>query len=281
VTASLNIALAIFLWSSLGVIVRLSGVPVHLLIFYSCAVAVAVQGAALRLTGRRKELPRATLWKYPVILGGMGLLNTFSYYYAFQHTTIANAVLTHYTAPVIVAFAAPVFLKEKTTKVAVVALAVASGGLWIMLRGVSLADGHAAGLVGGLISGFAYAAIIISARIFTQGLTPLALTFYSNVVIAVMLLPFVKEFPVGALWIFVIMGVVHSTVAPILYYRGLRYVTANRAAILGYLEPVSAILFSMVFLNEVPGPASIAGGILILLSGYLALRGGVPDAEIA
>ena len=49
------------------------------------------------------------------------------------------------------------------------------------------------------------------------------------------------------------MGIVHSTVAPILYFKGLQTVTANRAAVLGYLEPVSAILFSMVFLNEKPG----------------------------
>ena len=71
------------------------------------------------------------------------------------------------------------------------------------------------------------------------------------------------------------MGIVHSTVAPILYYKGLQTVTANRAAVLGYLEPVSAILFSMVFLNEIPHLYSFFGGVLILFSGYLTIRGEV------
>ncbi len=262
-------------------VVRRSGIPVHLLIFYSCVVAVAVQGAFLCFAGRKKEASRATILKYSAILGVLGLLNTFSYYYSFQHTTIANAVLTHYTAPVIVAFAAPLVLREKTTKGVVAALAIASAGLWIMLNGFSLSDSHAAGIMAGLISGVMYAGIIISARIFTQGLDPIVLTFFSNMVIAAVLLPFVREFPAGALGIFVFMGVVYSTVAPVLYYRGLKYVSANKAAILGYIEPVSAIIFSMVFLDELPGPASILGGILILFSGYLTLGGGEPDAGTA
>ncbi|MDP3261072.1 MAG: hypothetical protein Q8M34_10910 [Thermodesulfovibrionales bacterium] len=41
---SLYILLAIFLWSGLGIIVRLSGVEVHILIFYSVITALIVQG---------------------------------------------------------------------------------------------------------------------------------------------------------------------------------------------------------------------------------------------
>ena len=37
------------------------------------------------------------------------MLNNLSFFYAFQNTTIANAVLTHYTAPIIVAFLAQSF----------------------------------------------------------------------------------------------------------------------------------------------------------------------------
>lgn len=68
------------------------------------------------------------------------------------------------------------------------------------------------------------------------------------------------------------MGIVHSTIAPILYFKGLQYVTANKTAVLGYLEPVIAIIFSVLLLNEHPGINSIAGGALIMFSGYLTLR---------
>ena len=68
------------------------------------------------------------------------------------------------------------------------------------------------------------------------------------------------------------MGIIHSTIAPILYFKGLQFVTANKTAVLGYLEPVSAIVLSMIFLSEIPGRKSIIGGLLIIFSGYLTLR---------
>jgi drug/metabolite transporter (DMT)-like permease len=88
-----------------------------------------------------------------------------------------------------------------------------------------------------------------------------------------MLLPFIREVPLYAWRSLLVMGIVHSTIAPVLYFKGLQTVTANRAAVLGYLEPVSAILFSMLFLDEKPGIYSVFGGVLIFFSGWLTIRG--------
>jgi drug/metabolite transporter (DMT)-like permease len=49
-------------------------------------------------------------------------------------------------------------------------------------------------------------------------------------------------------------------------------VTASTASILGYLEPVCVIILGMIFLNEAVGIATFAGGLMILLSGYLTLK---------
>jgi drug/metabolite transporter (DMT)-like permease len=270
--ASLYILLAIFLWSSLGIVVRLSGVAIHILIFYSFIVALTLQGIILSTKNYRKEIPRFKKIKYIMMLGIVSLLNLFSYFYAFKNTTIANAVLTHYIAPVIVAFLAPLFLKEKITKKVVIAIVIASVGLWIMLGGFTFQEEHVAGIMAGLFSGLAYAVIVILARIYAQNFNPLVLTFFSNIAIVALLAPFVREIPLNALWSFLLMGIVHSTIAPILYFKGLQKVTANRAAVLGYLEPPSAIIFSMALLKELPGINSIIGGILIILSGYLTLK---------
>lgn len=272
-TPSLYILLAIFLWSSLGVVVRLSGVDVHILIFYSVIVSLIVQGIILSGKNYRKEFPGLKLLRYPLILGAASLMNTFSYFLAFKHTTIANAVLTHYTAPVIVAFLAPLFLRERVTRPIIISIIIASAGLWIMLNGFSFNEGDAIGITAGLVSGFAYAAVVILIRIYTQSFNPVVLAFFSNAVIAILLAPFVREFPVNALWSFIFMGIVHSTIAPILYFKGLRYVSAGRTAVLGYLEPVIAIIFGIIFLSELPGKGSIVGGLLIIFSGYLTLRG--------
>jgi drug/metabolite transporter (DMT)-like permease len=270
---SVYILSAIFLWSSLGVVVRLSGVEIHILMFYSLVVSLIVQGIILSRKTYRKEIPGIRMLKYPMILGFFSFLNTFTYFYAFKHTTIANSVLTHYTAPVIVAFLAPLFLKEVITRRIVIAIIIASIGLWIMLDGFSFKENQMAGIMAGLVSGLAYAIIIIFLRIQSQNFNPLVLAFFTNVSITMLLAPFVREIPLKALWSYLFMGIVHSTIAPILYFKGLQHVTANRAAVLGYIEPVGAIIIGIIFLSEHPPSISLVGGALIIFSGYLTLRG--------
>ena len=68
------------------------------------------------------------------------------------------------------------------------------------------------------------------------------------------------------------MGIVHSTIAPLLYVQGFKSVKANEAAILGYVEPVGATILALIFFHEVPGFQALLGGSLILFSGYMILK---------
>lgn len=273
---------AIFLWSSLGIVIRLSGIPVHILIFFSSLISVLITGLLFLKKEYRKEMPGGRGLAYLIIIGPLSLINSFSFFYAYKNTSVANAVLTHYTAPIIVAFLAPILLKEKITPRILVAVALATTGLWIMLNmsaaqflGLIIAgDRNTGGILAGLLSGLTYAVIIILFRIFSQNYHPIVLTFSQNMVIPLILLPFVDITTDTArtLWAFALMGIVHSTIAPLLYFRGMRDVTANRAAILGYLEPVCAIILGVIFLGEGINYKTLIGGSLILFSGYLTIR---------
>lgn len=279
----LYILAAIFLWSSLGIVIRLSGIPIHLLIFFSCLISTFLISLTFIKRENRQLIPKGKGLLYLLVLGPLSLLNTFSFFYAYKNTTIANAVLTHYTAPLFVAFIAPIFLRERLTWKIFLAVAIATAGLWILL-GISpgqfidmLVRGNkdTGGILAGLLSGFAYAVLVIIFRVFSMNFHPLVLTFFQNLVIALMLAPFARmpENPQTALWALGIMGIVHSTIAPVLYLRGMREVSANRAAILGYFEPVCAILLGAALLGEGIGYKTLIGGILILFSGYLTVRG--------
>jgi drug/metabolite transporter (DMT)-like permease len=274
---------AIFLWSSLGIVIKLSGMPVHLLIFFSCIISATLIGIiVLSKKELRQELPDSKKSFYLLILAIISLTNTFSYFFAFKNTTIANAVLTHYTAPVIVAFLAPFFLKERLTVKIMLSIAIASVGLWIMLdispgQFISLmfaGDIETIGIFSGLFSGFAYAVLIIVIRVMAQTFNPFIMTLFQNLIIASILLPFIQipEDFTSALWAFAVMGVVHSTIAPVLYFRGMKEVTANRTAVIGYLEPVCAILLGMIFLSETVNISTVIGGLMILYSGYITIR---------
>lgn len=274
---------ALLLWSSLGIIIRLSGVPVLILILVSSAVSSVILGTMFVKKHYRDAVPRGKSLVSLGIIGPLSLANSFTFFYAYQNTTVANAVLTHYTAPVIVAFLAPMILKERLTMTVIIAVGAATAGLWIMLdvsvvqflRATLAGDRNSTGILSGLCSGFIYAVLIILFRIFAQQYPPLIMTFLQNLTVTLIILPFARmeSSYASALWAFAAMGVIHSTIAPLLYFRGMREVTANRAAILGYLEPVAAILLGALFLNEGLDSKTLIGGSLIIFSGYLTMRG--------
>lgn len=270
----LKIILAILIWSSLGIFVRKIALPVTAIVFYPCLFAILPQFLILY---KNKELSIST-FKAPApifyLLAPCSLANTLLYYYAFTHTTIANAVLTHYTAPIFVALTAPLLLKERSVKTVWLAIIISSTGLWFMLGGLSVGSEDFKGIVAGTASGLAYAMIILLLRTISQTHSPVFIVFIQNVIIFFMLLPFVitTSIPYHSLPYLILMGLIHSTLAPLLYVDGFRSVKANEAAVLGYFEPVSAIILALVFLNEVPGIKALLGGLLILYSGFMIIK---------
>ncbi|MBF0345544.1 MAG: EamA family transporter [Nitrospirae bacterium] len=280
------------IWSSQGVVVRTSGLPVETLVCYSNLFAMAGQSLILLSPSIRKAIPPLNQFHYIIIYAILVLLNTMAYFIAFEKTSIANAVFTHYIAPVVVAVLAPLVLKEKITPLTIVSLIVATLGLWFILGDISLSElfssgsagrnSNRTGILAGLASGVAYALIIIFVKVFSLKYNAYFIVFFQNSFVALSTLPIVftsvgvrhtPDAGLGSLLIFIMMAIMYSTVAPYLYYSGMTRVEANRAAILGYVEPVGALTFGAVFLSETPQLRSLIGGALILLSGCLVIRG--------
>jgi drug/metabolite transporter (DMT)-like permease len=189
-------------------------------------------------------------------------------------------VLTHYTAPIFVVLLAPVFLKEKVLKKAWIAIILSSLGLWFILgmpisgETLSLSERERLGIIAGVFSGLAYALLIIIIRGIASKFSTLFIICIQNCLVVLILLPFVYAIPltVQALPYILTLGIMHSTLAPFLYVQGFHTVKANEAAILGYLEPVGAIILALVLLHEVPGLGALIGGTLIMLSGYIIVN---------
>ncbi|MDF1554205.1 MAG: DMT family transporter [Deferrisomatales bacterium] len=274
---ALQIAGAMVLWSSWGLFVRWLPVPPWAVSFYVALFSATAAALAWLAAGH----PLAGLWprRHGVALGLIGvffLVNNVAYLTALQLTTVANAVLTHYTAPVFVALAAPFTLGERRLPFTPAALLLSMVGVGLLLPGVELqlGDRHLQGLAMGLVSGVAYAALVLLARHYSLRVAVLPLIFMQNLVVTVALLPLgVRLGPLGAstLGILALLGLVHATVGGVLYLVGIRRVRAQAAAILGYLEPLGAVLLAAWFLGEQPGALALVGGTLILVAGALVV----------
>ena len=62
----------------------------------------------------------------------------------------------------------------------------------------------------------------------------------------------------------VILGAAHSGIAYALYFSALRDLPGQEAAILSYVDPLVAVLASLIVLREPTTPLQLVGGALIL-----------------
>jgi drug/metabolite transporter (DMT)-like permease len=60
------------------------------------------------------------------------------------------------------------------------------------------------------------------------------------------------------------LGLLNTGAGCYLYFSSIGNLPAQTVAVCGYLEPLSAVIFSVAFLNEHMSPPQIAGAILIL-----------------
>ncbi len=277
-TGAIKIVLSMLIWSTLGIAVRWLVLPPHIIIFYTALVAGVVQFFILYAGVGIHEVKIVRKERSIIGLAFLIIANAFLYYFALTKTTIANAVLTHYTAPIFVALLSPLILRERVDRITWLSLAMSSAGLWMIFsnNNIVLGGDHIIGVSAGTLSGVAYALLVIVAKPLSQRYFPIAISFLTNSITVILLLPFAVlskyTIELNAVILLLLMGVIHSTLAVILYLQGLRVVEAHKAAILGYIEPVSAVALAVLFLSEAITASVVIGGILIIVSGYIVLR---------
>jgi len=276
----LKIIAAMLIWSTWGLLIRGMGLPPVMVLFYTSLIAGFVVPVVLKVRG---DFPPAVFslgsWHLFIGLAAASITNNLTYFYSLGHTTISNAVFTHYTAPVIVAVLAPLLISERLQRVTLISLPIAAAGMAMIVwagGGFRMNGAQIPGILAGTASGVAYAFVIIFSRRLSRMLLHqkaiIVLLWITIIVTAPAALS--TDYSVGARSgiLLLITGVLHSTTAPLMYFSALRKVLAQHAAILGYIEPLAAIPLAFLFLSEIPSIAALFGGVLILFSGYLVIH---------
>ena len=185
---------------------------------------------------------------------------------------VSLATLTDYTAPVLVLVLAPLVLKERQNGLAYLGMAVVIVGM-LLVVGTDFGEGgvSATGLIVGLGSAVFYAMLMLVNKQIT-GVSGLNLTFIEIVIAAVILLPYVfatsggVPLPTDARGIFALLFLctVNTGFACWLYFSSMNRLPAKAVALMGYFDPVSALIFSAVFLDERLSGVQLAGAVLVL-----------------
>ena len=188
---------------------------------------------------------------------------------AYKRMSVSMATLTYYTAPGIVLLFSPVLLKEKQSVRAYIGMAAAVVGL-VLAVGLSDAAITATGLLVGLGSAVFYAALIVFNKKI-DGVSGLPLTTIEMVIAACVMVPYVLltggriGFPPdmeGTLYL-LFLCLVNTGLACFMYFSSMNKLPARAVALFGYVDPVSALIFSAVFLGDWLGVAQLAGAALV------------------
>jgi drug/metabolite transporter (DMT)-like permease len=247
------------------------------------AVVLAVVAAGRSHFVDPRTLPRRAL----VTLAFAGLLAAvlnLAVFAAFDRTTIAIALICFYTYPVLVTLGAVAFQGEHIDVRKVAALALAMGGLLLVVLGPVLdVQGvvvNPLGIVLAFIGAFGQAAyVLVAARGFST--VPAAqatatVMLIAGAVYGVLLAlssnlrQLALPFEVPALWPWILgAAVVGAAIPSTMFIAGVRLAGSTRTAILMTAEPVVAVVLAALFLAERPVALQLVGGAAVLAAGII------------
>lgn len=258
------------------------GTAVAMLRYSSAALGLAL--LVLIVEGRKAfRIPRPWLQ-----LGrGAGVsVATICFFLGVMAMPLADATAIQFTSPIITAMLAPLFLKERTTAAVWLAMALAFGGVLVVLRPNVLALGAAAFYPVGAAAGMA--CLMICNRKAAGAASPLAMQGYAAlmaapiITVATLLLAatgwpqFQFGVPPASVVIKSLIVACTATVGHMLIYMAAVRASAALVAPMTYVQLLVAAALSWLIFGTVPDFSTYAGAALIIGGGLLLWRSQKP-----
>lgn len=276
----LGLIIAMLIWGSIGIFVRYIN-------FTSSQIALvrAIVGSIFLMIFSmisKESLSKEKIKSNLLVLICCGICLGFNWIFLFQayhYTTISTATICYYLAPIIVMFLSPFLLKEKLNSVKISCIVAAMIGM-LCIVGIdknSMGKNDMVGILYGLSAACLYSSVVILNK-FLKDISGRDSAIVQLSVAAIFLLPYVafteKISLIGvssqSIILLLVVGVVHTGVAYLLYFTVIQKIESQTVAIYSYVDPISAIIMSAIILSESMSLLQIIGGILILGSTFIS-----------
>ena len=203
-------------------------------------------------------------------------LNWVFLFESYNYTSVATGTLCNYMCPIIVIILSPLILKEKLSLINVICVAVSLIGMVFVSGILETGFNDKNTLIGvcfGLISACLYAAVIFLNKKMKQvdSYSKTLIQLFSIAVVMFMYTLFNKGFTninleFKVIVLLIVIGVLYTGVAYVLYFIGIKDMKAQSIAILSIIDPVFAVILSAIILTEPLSILTIIGAVLILSS---------------
>ena len=206
----------------------------------------------------------------PLLIGGAVLgANWVALFEAFRMLNISLATLIYYVGPMLVLLLSPKLFGEQLTGRKIAAICLVAVGLICISGSIAFGGLSAVGLVTAIVSALFYSSLIIFNKriVRTSGMQTAAIELdvaFVVVLIYVLLTAGLPHPEKAALPYILVIGLVNTGLAYLLYFSGLQKLPGQSVALISYVDPVSALLFSAVLLGETMTAVQVLGAVLII-----------------
>jgi drug/metabolite transporter (DMT)-like permease len=211
---------------------------------------------------------------------------------SLSYTTVASSAAIVATQPLWVALFSWVFLKSAPSFMTLLGILVSIGGMAMIAFG-DLSSGDLAGgsrpllgdalaLVGGVCSA-AYFLLGRSAQKRGLSLNAYVGVAYSVAALVLLPLPFIAGIsyttypPITFFWI-ALLALIPQLIGHTSFNYAVKYVPPTLVSTLMLLEPVGAAILAVVLFSEIPGRATLLGGVILLVGIAITIQTSRPKA---
>lgn len=205
-----------------------------------------------------------------LLLGGSCLgANWIALFESFRLLNVSLATLIYYGGPMLVLLLSPVLFREKLSGQKIVSVCIVGVGLLCISGSIAAGKMSLPGLLTAVISAVFYASLIVcNKRVrHTGGMQTAAIELdiaFVVVLIYMLLTTGIPHPQPTDLPFIAVFGLVNTGLAYLLYFSGLQKLPGQTIALLSYIDPASALLFSALLLHEILTPLQVFGAVLII-----------------
>ena len=234
-----------------------AGMNPESVLFFRYLFAIPVLGAMIKLRGRDFKLKRKEVFPL-IIMGLLMALSSLTLFQSYNYMAAGIASTLLFVYPIMVALIMAFLFKEKLTLQTILCIILALGGIALLYKGE---DGSTLSLLGVLlviVSALSYAIYIVAAnRPLLREIATLKLTFYVLVFgfsLFLVRVDFGANLHVVDTWYLwgnlLALAVFPTAISFLCTTQAIQYIGSTPTAILGALEPLTAVFFGVTVFGE-------------------------------
>lgn len=249
-------------------------------LFFRYLFAIPLLGIMLKVRGRSFTLKRREIVPL-IILGWLVALSSLTLFqsYNYMEAGIASTILFVY--PILVALIMAVVFKEKITLQTVLCIFLALSGIGLLYKGGDGATLSLTGVALVMASALSYAIYIVGVnRPRLKDVATLKVTFYVllfGLSLFLVRIDFGQSLQIVDKWYLwgnlIALAVFPTAISFLCTTQAIQYIGSTPTAILGALEPVTAVFFGVAVFGEALTPRLSIGMVLIILAVTFIIAG--------